>query len=248
MIFEDLLLLFLLGSLAGFINVMAGGGSTLTLPFLLFLGLDAATANGTNRIAILALTLSAVLSFRRENFSDFKLSSKLGLLTLPGAILGAIYAQTIETELFKKILGVSMLGVVILIMLPKKYKQNFTQFMKGRSVLIYIIFILMGLYGGFIQIGIGFLLMLALDSLLDISLIKVNMHKVFIVLIYTIPVLTVFVWNGNFDLTYGLILAAGMAAGAWWAAKLAVKKGDKIIRKLLVISIILISLKLIGIY
>ncbi len=93
------------GVIAGFINVNAGGGSTLTLPVLIFLGLDTSMANGTNRIAILLQNISAVQSFKQENFFDLKTSLKLSFLTLPGSVAGALLAVRLEDELFKIILG-----------------------------------------------------------------------------------------------------------------------------------------------
>lgn len=227
---------------------MAGGGSALTLPFLLLLGLDAPTANGTNRVAILALTMSAIRSMHKENYSNFKLSLKLALLTIPGAIIGAILVQDIEMNFFKKILAYVMIGIIAMIILPKKYKDKVISFLSGKNWLLYPIMLCIGFYGGFIQLGIGFLLMLALEALLGESLVKVNMHKVFIVFLYTIPSLIIFFLEENVNLVFGLVLAAGMSLGAWFSAKLAIRKGDKIVRVFLIISIFLISLKLLEVY
>ena len=94
------------GIIAGFINVTAGGGSTLTLPALIFLGLDASVANGTNRIAILLQNISAVQSFKQENYFDLKRSFKLSLFTLPGSVAGALLAIKLEDDLFQIILAI----------------------------------------------------------------------------------------------------------------------------------------------
>ena len=94
--FLEVLLLFGVGIITGFINVMAGGGSTITLPVLIFLGLDSSVANGTNRIGLLSQNLFGILSFKKENVSQIKLSAKLSLFTLPGAIIGAFYATKID--------------------------------------------------------------------------------------------------------------------------------------------------------
>ncbi|NIP55320.1 MAG: TSUP family transporter, partial [Phycisphaerae bacterium] len=92
----ELLILFGVGILTGVINVMAGGGSSLTLPALIFLGLDSAAANGTNRVGILIQSLFATLSFRKEKVSEINLSLKLAALTIPGAVLGALLAVRIS--------------------------------------------------------------------------------------------------------------------------------------------------------
>jgi len=102
----NLLLLFGMGIIVGFINVNAGGGSSLTLPMLIFLGLDGILANGTNRVAIFVQNVFAVASFRKREFHEFKLSGKLSLLTLPGAVIGSILATKISGVLFERMLGV----------------------------------------------------------------------------------------------------------------------------------------------
>ena len=91
-------LLALVGSVAGFTNVMAGGGSTLSVPTLLFLGLDAATANGTNRVALLIECVAGVRGFHDQQQSAFADSLRLSLLTLPGALIGAWFAVRIDGE------------------------------------------------------------------------------------------------------------------------------------------------------
>ena len=80
------------------------------------------------------------------------------------------------------------------------------------------------------------------------NLVYVNMHKVFITLIFTIPALIIFIWTDNVDWILGLVLAAGNAAGAWWSAKLSVRGGEKIIRYVLVVAIFIIALKLLGLF
>ncbi|GAG41039.1 unnamed protein product, partial [marine sediment metagenome] len=107
--FWNILLLLGMGIIVGFINVNAGGGSSLTLPILIFLGLDGVLANGTNRVAIVIQNLFAVASFRKKNFHEFQLSGKLSLLTLPGAVIGAILATKISGVLFERILGVVLI-------------------------------------------------------------------------------------------------------------------------------------------
>ncbi|MBN1995960.1 sulfite exporter TauE/SafE family protein [candidate division KSB1 bacterium] len=238
------ILLFGVGCAAGFINVNAGGGSSLTLPALIFMGLDAACANGTNRIALLTQNISAIWSFRQEKFAEFKTSLKYALFTIPGAVLGAVTAVHIDDELFKKILGIVMIGIIITLIIPKSRE-------KGRRVpewFIYPALIIIGFYGGFIQMGVGFLFMAALTMIVGLDLIRTNMHKVFIVLIYMIPSIAIFAWTGNVHLIYGLTLGVGNAVGAWWGAKLAVKKGEKIVRMVLVVAMVFMAFKLLGIY
>jgi uncharacterized membrane protein YfcA len=244
-----LLLLFGVGSIAGFINVMAGGGSTVTLPILILLGLDPSLANGTNRLGIMAQTFSAVISFRQEKYHDFKLSLKLTAFTLPGAIAGAIIATRIGDELFQKILAYVLIGVTISLFLRKTNQKKAEARRDGKtSWLIYPVMVAIGFYGGFIQLGVGLVFMASLFHLMRLDLIRTNMHKVFIIFIYTIPAFLIFLITGNVEWKFGLTLAVGMAFGAWWSAKISVKKGEKVIRVVLSVALLWMALTLLDLF
>jgi uncharacterized membrane protein YfcA len=245
--YEFLALLFFVGGFSAFINVMSGGGSALVLPILIMMGMDANTANGTNRIAIFSLTLSAIISMRKQEVSDFRFSLKMSLFTLPGVILGAYFAQDVSNEAFKEILAWVIFMIIGFMIMPDNLKKYFINRLSVYPKMIYPIMLFVGFYGGFVQVGVGFILMLALQSFLNLNLINVNMHKVFIVFIYTIPALIMFIIFGNVEIVPGLVLAAGNAIGGWWSASMSIKKGDKLIKIFLVISLIVMSLKMLEI-
>jgi len=244
----NIVLLVVVGIGSGFLNIMAGGGSTFTLPLLIFLGMDTALANGTNRVAILFQNVAGVASFHRQAYSEFAYSFKLSLWTLPGAILGAILAIKISDELFETILGIVIIGIIVTMFVSPTGGAKHESHTAARSRMIYPAMLLTGFYGGFVQVGVGFVLMAALYHILKINLVRVNMHKVFIVLIYTLPVIVVFVIAGKIDWIAGLILGAGNALGGWWSARVSVKKGDRAIRFVMSVAMALIALKLIGVY
>lgn len=242
----DVLLLFGIGLVSGVINVMAGGGSSLTLPALIFLGLDAPTANGTNRVAILVQTFVTVLSFRRENIRGLRRSVVFGLCTLPGAVAGAVVAVNISDEAFEIILGVIMIGVVVSMLLPRKVRTTTAEGVS--SWWIYPALVGIGFYGGFMQVGVGFLIMAALYHLLRMDLVFVNMHKAAIVLIYTVPALAIFAWLGYVDWLLGLSLAAGNAVSGWWGARVAVRGGERVVRIVLIIAVLIMAMKLLNVF
>ena len=245
----QLVVLLLIGIVAGFLNVMAGGGSTIVLPFLILMGLDSTLANGTNRVAILLQNISAVTTFQRRDYLQFRESVTLSLWTLPGAILGAILAVNVSDEAFQRILGVVMLGVIVSMLTPRaSHHEEPEQGNKPRPrLIIYPTMFAIGFYGGFIQAGVGFLFMAALYHLLNMSLLRVNIHKVLIVMIYTLPSLVVFSLTGNVNWMIGLILGIGSALGGWWSAHVSIKKGERFIRLLLIVAILIMSLKLFGV-
>jgi uncharacterized membrane protein YfcA len=244
-----LLILFLIGTASGFLNVMAGGGSAIVLPILIFMGLDSALANGTNRVAILLQNISAVASFRRREYLQLKESMTLSLFTLPGAIAGAVLAVRVSDETFQRILAVVMIGIIVsMFVSPTGRRDESDQSNNGRRKLIYPVMLAVGFYGGFIQVGVGFLFMASLYHLLKLNLVHVNMHKVFIVMVYTLPALVVFALTGNVNWFIGLVLGIGNAFGAWWAARASVEKGEKLIRVVLGVAILIMSLKLFSVF
>ena len=120
----QLLLLGAVGCVAGFINVMAGGGSLLTMPIMVMMGLGGATANGTNRVAIAAQNISAVTGFFRKGFSEFRLSLTLSLCALPGAAIGAYLGTKLTGVWFDRVLAVVMIAVMVLMYLKKLAKKK----------------------------------------------------------------------------------------------------------------------------
>ncbi len=238
--------LFVVGAVAGFINVMAGGGSSITLPTLIFLGLDGATANGTNRIAIFIQNIFAILSFRRQQVNDARASLKLAVFTLPGAVLGALVAVRISDLWFQRILAVIMVGIVLSLFTSPPKQNAHTATTSTANPWIYPALLGIGFYGGFVQVGVGFLFMAALYHLLKLNLVYVNMHKVFIVFVYTLPALFIFIASGKVNWLYGLSLAAGNATGAWFSARAAVRGGEGVIRTVLAVAILLMAAKLFG--
>lgn len=245
----DILILFGVGNIASFINVMAGGGSTITLPVLIFLGLDSALANGTNRIGILLQNISGVASYRFEKIRGLKRSIELSAFTLPGAILGAVAAIRIDDRLFEIILAMVMIGTIGSMLLPGLSRSDSEITPEGRRTwVIYPVMFGIGFYGGFIQGGVGILIMAAFYHILKMNLVYVNMHKLVVVLIYTIPALLIFILTDNVDWSLGIALAAGNAFGAWWAARISVRSGEWVIRYVLVIAVLIMALKLLGLF
>ncbi len=238
-------ILFLIGIMVGFVNVMAGGGSLLTLPVMLFLGVPAPVANGTNRIAILAQMATAVVAFFRKGYSDFRLSLSLALAAVPGAVAGAVVAVRLEGVLFNRTLAVIML-VVMLVMATQKQTPEYSGALPGkpRLVLAHVLMAVLGIYGGFIQVGAGFLFMPILYKTLGIDLVRVNMHKSFIITVYTTAALIVFAWQVELFWVLGLTLAAGTSIGAWLSAHVQVAQGERIIRLALNTVLALIIVKL----
>lgn len=231
----DAIILAVVGTVAGWLNVMAGGGSLLTVPVMVFMGLPGPVANGTNRIAILAQNIVAVITFFKKGYSDFRLSLTLALASVPGAIVGAYVGTRLDGPWFDRVLAMIMI-LVMIVMLRKKPQTTPQQNKQPqRIVLGHLCMVGAGFWGGFIQIGVGFVLMPILYRVMGLDLVKVNMHKVFIVLVYTIAALAVFAYKVEIAWMMGVALAVGNALGGWLGAHTTIAKGEKLIQTVLIV-------------
>ncbi len=239
-------LLTAVGVVAGFLNVMAGGGSLLTVPVMVFMGIPGPVANGTNRIAILAQNLTAISTFFRRGFSDFRLSLSLAACALPGAIAGAFTGVHLEGEWFERLLALVMVGVMLVMHFDKGTRDASADHQPDRRQLIngHLLMIAAGFWGGFIQIGVGFILMPILNRVMGLDLVRTNMHKVFIVAVYTTAALLVFASQVEMLWLVGAALALGNSIGGYLGAHFTVTRGEKLIRTVLNIVLILFIIKL----
>ncbi len=237
---------FIAGVIAGLINTLAGGGSLLTLPMLIFLGLPTAVANGTNRIALIAQCAFAVAGFKKKGVSNFKLSILLSLPAILGAVLGSLIAVDISDILFKRILAVVMLLVLGFILWHPRQGSDGSPGSLERKHLIttMIVFFFIGIYGGFIQVGVGFIIIAALTMITRLNLVETNSHKVFIVGAYLVFSLIVFAFNDKVCWDIGLCLAAGMGLGGWIGSHWAVTGNERWIRWAITICVVAMVIKL----
>lgn len=242
------LLLYAVGAVAGTLNVIAGGGSLLTLPAMIFLGLPPTVANGTNRVAILAQNAVAVWRFRRHGLFD---PTWLGIAAVPalvGAAIGTWIALEIGDEAFRRTLALLMIGVALWSLWDPFRRRSPGEELegartkRGRALLV-AGFLLVGLYGGFVQAGVGFLI-LAVVALGGLDLVRGNALKVLLVLVYTPLSLALFVVAGRVEWGFGAALAAGNLSGALLGVRLTVLKGHAWVRRVVVVTIVLVAIRL----
>lgn len=244
--YYKLLILIPVGVIAGFINTVAGGGSLLSLPVMIFMGLPPAMANGTNRVALFLQNISGVAGFKSKGVFVYPYSLWLGISALFGAIIGAKVSVELDDKTFNQIIALVMIGVVILTVFNgrSKAKKGIEDLSKKAQTIGIISFFFVGIYGGFIQAGVGFIILGSLTYINKISLVRANSIKVFVVLIYTIAALAVFIIEDQINWLYGLVLATGNMTGAWVASRYSVEKGDKWIKRFLIVMVTILAVKL----
>ncbi|MGV8945624.1 MAG: sulfite exporter TauE/SafE family protein [Lutibacter sp.] len=244
--FLEIVLLIVIGFVAGVINTFAGGGSLLTLPVLIFLGLPPNVANATNRIGVFFQSISTTAGFKSKGIKTFPFSIYISISALIGALIGAQIAVDIKGETFNKILAILMVLVVIYMVFNHKYKQfNLLERSTGKHLWLSIfLFFFVGIYGGFIQAGAGFIMLLLLSSINNFSLVKSNAIKVTVTLVFTVASLVIFLANGKINWKYGLLLAIGSAVGGWLASRWSVKKGDGLVKIFMIVMVVFMAIKL----
>ncbi|MFT5249816.1 MAG: putative membrane protein YfcA [bacterium] len=239
-------LLIVVGFAVGFINTVAGGGSLLSLPILIFLGLPPSVANGTNRVAIVIQTALATAGFKSKGVSTFPFNAYLGASALIGAIIGARIAVDIDGAVFNKILAVIMIVVILIIVfMPKTNLKDVKERLTGKYLWLGMLaFFFFGIYGGFINAGLGFIIILFLHYFNHMSLVRANATKVAVVFIYMLSALAVFVLNDKVNWAIGFVLAIGNGSGAWIASRVSVNKGDGFIKTFLIVMVAIMAIKL----
>ena len=239
----EYLILLLAGAVAGTLNVIAGGGSFLTLPVLIFLGLPATVANGTNRVGILIQNVAAVHSFSRRGVLDWGSLRWAALPAAGGALVGSLVAVRLDDQAFQKILAILMVAVTLWT-LWNPFKLEDSDHGGQRSTrFLGLAFFAVGIYGGFVQAGVGFFL-LAATTWAGLDLVRGNAVKVLTVLVFTLMALGVFAWQGKVVWVTGMVLAAGFAVGGKLGARLTLTHGHGWVRRVVTITIVVFAIKL----
>jgi uncharacterized protein len=238
------------GFFAGFINTVAGSGSLITLPLLISIGLPANVANGTNRVGVLLQNIVGAESFRRRQVLDLRGAILLGIPAIAGSLIGAQIAVNLDEETMRRAIGVVMILMLFVILLrPNRWLIGKLEVITGRpNWKQVIIFFAIGVYGGFIQAGVGIFLLAGLVLSVGYDLVRANAAKIVIVLLFTISSLVVFVRNDQVVWSVGLLLSVGSMVGAWVAARMAVQRGATWVRRLLIVVVILSAAGLFGVF
>ena len=241
----EIVILFFTGLVSGVINTISGGGSLLTLPVLIFIGLPANVANGTNRIQLIMQNIFAISGFKSRGLADFKFSAWLSITAIFGSIIGTQIAIDISEEIFKKVLSIIMILVMGSIFLKNHGEgKSLNSYSNKNKPLTIFIFFFVGIYGGFIHAGVGFIILTILSNINNIKLSNANSIKVFVALAFSIVSLIVFIYEDRINWIYGINLGIGSAIGGWIASRWSYNKSDFTIKIFISIIITFMSIKL----
>ena len=236
------LLLVAAGVIASILNVIAGGGSFLTLPILIFLGLPTVVANGTNRMGVLMQNASAVWGFQRAGVMDWRWATTASVPALVGSTIGTWAALYVGDELFRRVLAIAMVVVTLATLFAPDPRPDAAA-RSSRSWLVTFGFLLVGLYGGFLQAGVGFLV-LAITTWSGLDLVRGNAIKVITVFLVTVLALGIFAMNGGINWPMGIALAIGNTIGGLIGVRLAVTKGHRWLKGVVTVTVIAFAIRL----
>ncbi len=232
------------GALAGVINSMAGGGSILTVPLLVLAGVGGNAANGSNRVGVLTSSLSSVLSFHRRGVTAYRQASVVVAPMMVGSLVGAYGVGRLADDQFEKVFGLLILPIIFLSIRPPRVVEDGPRW--GRATML-VVFFGMGLYAGAVQAGVGLLLLAGLTRS-GYDLVTANVIKLVVIVPVTLVALPVFIAEGNVRWGPAAVLAAGVAAGGWVGARIAVEGGERVIRWVMVLASLALAGRLFGLY
>lgn len=244
------------GFAAGIVNTMAGGGSLLTVPLLVAVGLPGTLANGTNRLGLVFQNLIAVWRFRAEGVSELRRAVPILAPVVAGSALGAVAISRVDDATFERLFGVLMLALLVPTLRRRATPAAGSQG-EGRGsretgapwsrLTTTLVFFAIGVYSGSVQAGSGIFLLFALSHS-GLDLVRANAVKVVVIAATTIVAVPVFAQAGQIAWVPGLILACGFAAGAALGATLAVRGGEALIRPVMAVCVVALAARMLGLY
>ncbi len=237
------------GLIAGVTNTLAGGGSLITVPLLVLVGLSPNVANGTNRIAVLVQSLVASVTFHSKGVSGVSSGLRLLPVGLVGAALGAYLGTALDDAVFQRVFGLIMLPLSAVILLRKKggraeASAQVSTLAGSSPIRLQIAYFFVGAWAGFIQAGVGLIALTVLTVFGGFDLKRSNAIKVVTVAVFTCLALAVFALRVGVDWKIGLALSLASGLGGYLGTIAALKQGDKLIRVFFVLACIGLSARM----
>ncbi|MBZ0270161.1 sulfite exporter TauE/SafE family protein [bacterium] len=237
-------LLCLAGVFAGFVNVIAGGGSFFSFPMLILLGFPPQLATGTLRVTIVMQNLVAVPTYAHSGYFFPRQTLLCSLVTIPAALAGSFTAVRLDPAPFRHVSAILVLAVLCTLFIQPGNWTRTERLPRIRWGRMLTALAAVGFYGGFFQLGAGMPFLAAAVLAGGWDLVSANSLKVSVILLFTIIALVVFAMHGDVDWGAGVALGAGNMVGAWLGARSAVKRGPGWIRWVLVVMAVLAAARL----
>jgi uncharacterized membrane protein YfcA len=244
----EIIVLVLSGIVVGVINTLAGGGAIISMTLFMVLGLPVGVANGTNRIAVVMQNLTATVSFVRKRMLHIRSGLKLAVPAIVGNIAGSMVATTVSDKVFTICMSVVLTAVLLYMIFEKSHKHPHIH--GGHPLVIkplhYLWFLLLGFYGGYIYIGLGYAILIVTIWSMDLDIVTANVLKGFIIFIATPFSLIIFMLDGQVDYAFGLWHGLGNVLGAMFASYIMIVWGIKFVRYFTILVLLVCFADLLG--
>lgn len=232
-------LLIISGIIVGFVNTLAGGGAIMSMTVFMALGLPINVANGTNRIAVVLQNLTSSAVFLRKRLLDVRNGLKLSIPSIIGNIAGSLVATHIDESVFRWCMSIVLFAILGYMIFVR------TRYHGGHGLQIkwwhYLWFLLIGFYGGYVYIGLGYLILAITLTTMRLDIITANVIKGFVIFVSTPFSLVIFMINGQVAFGYGLLHALGNVLGTIVASHYGIKWGAGFLRYFM-IGVVIVSI------
>ncbi|OFY38795.1 MAG: hypothetical protein A2X18_08985 [Bacteroidetes bacterium GWF2_40_14] len=239
-------ILVLVGFVVGFINTLAGMATALSYVLFMAMGMPINVANGTSRVGVLSQFAVSTLIFKKKGYLDTKIGTKVGIPVAIGSIIGAQLVAVLNTQIVEIVMGILLPIMAISLMTDSKLSIKGNNGIKDNlTPLKFIVFVVVGIYGGFTHAGVGILIIFGSIYFYGLDMLKANAIKQFAVLLYTPLALAVFILHGQVNWPVAFIYAVGNVCGAIVASRVAISWGIRFINWVVAIAVISVSFWLI---
>lgn len=235
------------GAFVGFVNTVAGMATVISYSLFMAMGMPINIANATSRVGVLLQFSTNSFIFKREGLLDLSLAVKVGIPIALGAIVGAEMASYLPVHVIEIATGVLLPLVGLMLFVDKKRLMvRFHIDSQPRiNIWKYLLFFVLGIYGGFTHAGIGLLVIFASFLFLGQDLMHANAIKQLTTVIYTPVALTIFALHGQINWPVALIYAVGNVIGGVLASKVAIYWGEKFLKVSVLVVVVVTSCYLI---
>ena len=251
------IVIFISGFLAGAINSVAGGGTLVSFPALVWIGIDAKVANVTSTVALWPGSLGGMLGFRRELAGSRRWMLLLAGPSILGGLVGALLLLRTDAGTFARMVPFLILFATLLFAagepISRRLRRSAEQkdgaaeggtqsraWWVGAAIFQFAV----AVYGGYFGAGIGILMLAALGLLGLTDIHQMNGLKNFFAVCINIVAALYFILWGPVDWPSAVIMAAGSIAGGLGGAGLARKLGRPFVRRVVIIIGLAMALSL----
>lgn len=233
---------FLAAFVAGAINSVAGGGTLISFPSLIWAGLPSTVANATSTVAIWPGSLGAVWGYRRDLRGLPRTTHLLIVPSVLGGIIGAVLLVMTPTAVFDRLIPLLILFATLLFMLQDPVQRAIKTTGKAHAgskkwLIGALLFqLLVALYGAYFGAGIGILMLAAFGIMGFTEIHQMNGLKNFLALCINGIAAVYFIWNGVVSGPHAVVMAVGAIAGGILGAGAARRIGPKGVRRIVIVA------------